>query len=162
MHQVLKATISAVQGLPFIPVRVRVHLLRAYGIRAGKNVGVFERVFFGSNRVRIGRGCFISINCIFDAAASITLGSYVFLAPGVKLITSDHEPGPANKRAGLLTSADIVIGDGCWLGAGATVLPGIKIAPGCIIGAGAVVTKDCAANGVYVGVPARRIRDLEP
>ena len=55
----------------------------------------------------------------------------------------------------------IFIGDGCWIGANVTILPGIEIGTGCIIGAGALVTKNCKPNGLYVGVPAKRIRDLE-
>ena len=47
-----------------------------------------------------------------------------------------------------------------WLGARVVVLPGVQVAPGCIVGAGAVVTRDTEPDGVYVGVPARRIRDL--
>lgn len=51
--------------------------------------------------------------------------------------------------------------DGCWLGGNVTVLPGVTIGRGCVIAAGAVVTKSCDPNGLYAGVPARRIRDLD-
>ena len=40
------------------------------------------------------------------------------------------------------------------------ILGGVTIAPGCVIGAGAVVTRSTERDGVYVGVPARRVRDL--
>jgi maltose O-acetyltransferase len=50
------------------------------------------------------------------------------------------------------------VSDRCWLGARATILPGVTIGEGTIIGAGAVVTKDCKPGAVYVGVPARRLR----
>lgn len=56
----------------------------------------------------------------------------------------------------------ITVGKGCWIGANAIILPGVTIGDGCIIGAGAVVNKDCAPNGLYVGVPTKRVRDLEP
>ncbi|WP_372495087.1 acyltransferase [Nocardioides pinisoli] len=50
--------------------------------------------------------------------------------------------------------------NGAWIGAAVTVLPGVTIGPGCVVAAGSVVTADCQANGLYAGVPARRIRDL--
>jgi acetyltransferase-like isoleucine patch superfamily enzyme len=40
------------------------------------------------------------------------------------------------------------------------VLSGVTIGPGCVIGAGAVVTNECDANGLYVGVRAVRKKDL--
>ncbi|MCR4913326.1 MAG: acyltransferase [Lactobacillus sp.] len=55
----------------------------------------------------------------------------------------------------------VKIDDGCWIGANVTILPGVHIGKGCVIGAGAVVNKDCEPNGVYVGVPAKRIKDLQ-
>ena len=81
---------------------------------------------------------------------------------GVKLITSFHEFGPSRQRAGPGAKAPITIGDGCWLGASAMVLPGVEIANGCIIGAGSVVVQNTKPNGLYVGVPAKRIKDLDP
>ncbi|WP_247602466.1 DapH/DapD/GlmU-related protein [Gordonia rubripertincta] len=54
----------------------------------------------------------------------------------------------------------IVVGDYCWIGAGAIILPGVVVGEGCIISAGAVVIRDCEPNGLYAGVPAIRKRDL--
>jgi maltose O-acetyltransferase len=42
------------------------------------------------------------------------------------------------------------------------VLPGVTVGDGCVIAAGAVVNADCQPDGLYAGVPARRVRDLEP
>lgn len=52
----------------------------------------------------------------------------------------------------------IKIGDDVWLGAGAKVLDGVTIADGTIVGMGALVTKDTEPYGVYVGIPARKIK----
>lgn len=54
----------------------------------------------------------------------------------------------------------ITVGDGCWIGTNVTILPGVNIRNGCVIGAGSLVTKDCEPNGLYVGVPAKRIKEL--
>jgi len=79
----------------------------------------------------------------------------------VLLCTSTHEIGSESQRAGTTIQLPIIIEDGCWVGARANILPGVKIGKGCIIAAGSVVTKDCEPNGLYAGVPAKRIRDLD-
>lgn len=63
-------------------------------------------------------------------------------------------------RGGEVISMPIKIGGGCWIGARAVILPGVTVGNGCIIGAGAVVAKDCEPDGMYAGVPAKRVRDL--
>jgi maltose O-acetyltransferase len=59
-----------------------------------------------------------------------------------------------------LTCSPVRIGSGCWLGAGVIIVPGVEVGAGCVIAAGAVVASDLPANGLYGGVPARRIDDL--
>jgi UDP-perosamine 4-acetyltransferase len=52
------------------------------------------------------------------------------------------------------------VGQFSMIGAGATIIQGISIAAGCLIGAGAVVVTDINAPGVYLGCPARRIKEV--
>lgn len=52
----------------------------------------------------------------------------------------------------------VKIGERCYIGANATIIPEITVCPDAIIGAGAVVNKDILEPGTYVGVPARRIK----
>ena len=54
----------------------------------------------------------------------------------------------------------IIIGNGCWLGGGVIVLPGVTIGDGCVIGGGSVVTKDIPPNSLAVGNPCRVIRKI--
>jgi maltose O-acetyltransferase len=85
----------------------------------------------------------------------------VYIAHRVNVLTATHAIGDRRQRASLPQQRrPVEIGSGCWLGTGATVLPGVTIGDGCVIAAGAVVTGDCTADGLYAGVPARRIRDL--
>jgi acetyltransferase-like isoleucine patch superfamily enzyme len=55
----------------------------------------------------------------------------------------------------------IKIGEGVWIGARATILPGVTIGAGSVVAAGSLVTKDMPANVLIAGVPAKVIRELE-
>jgi len=76
------------------------------------------------------------------------------------VITSTHRLGDARRRAGEWEARPVRIEDGCWIGAGAILLPGVAVGEGCVVAAGAVVRESCEPNGLYGGVPARRLEDL--
>lgn len=116
--------------------------------------------WFGSNKISIGQATFVNRGCFFDGFSRVRIGSRCAIGMQVTFITSEHEIDGPGQRSGRLTGASIEVGDGSWIGARATILPGVRIGTGCVIAAGAVVTHDCADNGLYAGVPARRIRDL--
>ncbi|WP_425269614.1 DapH/DapD/GlmU-related protein [Gordonia alkanivorans] len=79
----------------------------------------------------------------------------------VLFVTDTHELGPHSRRAGENKSAPIKVGNGVWIGARAVILPGISIGDGVVIASGAVVAADCENDGLYAGVPARRIKTIE-
>lgn len=56
---------------------------------------------------------------------------------------------------------EIIIKKGAWIGAGATVLPGVSIGKYAIVGAGAIVTKDVPDYSVVVGIPAKVVKTLD-
>ena len=60
----------------------------------------------------------------------------------------------------MLTCKPVLLKRNCWIGAGATILPGVTVGENAVIGAGAVVTKDVEANTVVGGNPARVIKRL--
>ena len=117
--------------------------------------------FIGGNRLKVGKGSFISYNNFFDLSDDITIGNNVHIAMRCLFITSLHEMGDKDRRAGKIEHKPISIGDGCWIGGNVTILPGVKIGKGTIIAAGAVVTKNCESNSLYAGVPAHKIKNLE-
>ena len=67
----------------------------------------------------------------------------------------------AMARGGVTTCRTILIKAYAWIGAGATVLPGVSIGRHAVVGAGAVVTKDVPDYGVAVGNPAKVIKTLD-
>ena len=101
----------------------------------------------------------------------ITIGSNVLIAPNVQLYTATH-PIDLDERLAPVETEDgiqrirrtyalpITIKDGCWIGGGVVILPGITIGYGSVIGAGSIVTKDIPANVIAVGNPCRVAREI--
>ena len=96
----------------------------------------------------------------FDLAAPTTIGQRCDIGFAVMFITSSHVLADRGRRAGAPAPAPISVGDGVWIGARVTLLPGTQIGEGCVIAAGAVVRGVCEPGGLYAGVPARRVREL--
>ena len=92
------------------------------------------------------------------ARGGITIGDNVQIAANVQLISNNHDP----YERMILTCKPVVIEDGAWIGAGATILPGVRVGKHAIVGAMAVVTKDVPDYGVAVGNPAKVVKFLEP
>jgi len=100
----------------------------------------------------------ISGNCYFQAINGITLGKSILFAPGVKLISSNHD---MNNNAIATYGKPIIIGNNVWLGADAIILPEVEIGNNCIIGAGSIVTKSFKENDLVIaGNPARIIKKI--
>lgn len=99
-------------------------------------------------------GCFFQ-----NYEAKITIGKDVHMAANVGVITQNHNPANPNEH---LPGKDVVIGDGCWIGMNAVILPGVKLGPFTTVGAGAVVTHSFEeGHCVIAGNPARMIRKFE-
>lgn len=115
----------------------------------GRNVTVNYETVIG-NRTKIMDGTHITGN--------MYIGNHVFISVLVSS-TNDNSMGRETEAVNNLKGP--YISDYVTIGAGASILPGVKIGENCIIGAMALVTRDVAANKVVMGVPARVVRDVE-
>lgn len=113
---------------------------------------------FGKN-ITLGKGVFLNSGCRFQDQGGITIGDGSLIGHNVVLATLNHELNPAQRRD--MHPAPIVIGRDVWIGANATVCPGVTIGDGAVVAAGAVVTRDVARNTVVGGVPARVIKEIK-
>ena len=88
----------------------------------------------------------------------ITLEDNVLIGPKVNLITTNHPLNPVERRATI--SHPIIIKRNAWIGAAATILPGVTIGEYSVVAAGAVVSKDVPPNTIVGGVPAKIIKSI--
>jgi len=107
-------------------------------------------------RIHLGKNVWISFavsgNCYIQGGNGIRIGDETIFAPGVKIISANHQ---LRALAQWAPDDPIEIGNNCWIGANAVILPGVKLAERCVVGAGAVVTKSFPADSIIVGVPAK-------
>src|SRR5215213_2457971 len=113
---------------------------------------------FGEN-INIGKNVFVNHACTFMDRGGITLEDEVLIGPKVNLITTNHPLNPSERRATI--SHPIVIKRNAWIGAAATIMPGVTIGENSVVAAGAVVMKDVPDNTIVGGVPAKVIKKLD-
>lgn len=108
--------------------------------------------------IQIGKRVFINHACSFLDMGGITIEDDVLIGPKVNLITENHPLDPADRKTLLLKP--VVVKRNAWIGAAATILPGVTIGENAVVAAGAVVSRDVPANTIVGGVPAKVIRSL--
>ena len=98
----------------------------------------------------------INSNCFLLAKDRIEIGENSTLAYGVTILTSANPNGPGNKLSELYPkmTAPVIIGADVWVGANATILPGVNIGDFSIVAAGAIVTKNVPSGVLVAGNPA--------
>lgn len=134
-----------------------------------ENVEIGDSVYVGhyailkgyhKNTLKVGARSWIGQGAFLHGAGGLQVGERVGIGPGAKIITSQHEM-PKSPTVpimdGALLFAPVILEDGCDIGIGAVVLPGVRIGKGAQVGAGAVVTRDVDAGAIVAGVPAQVI-----
>jgi acetyltransferase-like isoleucine patch superfamily enzyme len=140
---------------------------RVMGIDLGQGAGVNMRTYvwsYGPRQVRrsgasIGRNTRISHGCTIDLRSGLSIGNNVSVSPEVMILAGTHDVHAPrfNDVAGPISIEDHV-----WIGARATILPGVTLGRGSVVAAGSVVTKNVAPLTIVAGVPAKPVGQRDP
>ena len=122
-------------------------------IQPGVTIVNFRKFGVGSNF-----GC--NSGTYINAIGGIRMGNDVLIGSSVTISSGKHEieGRQTSVFSRPVVPMPITFGNDVWLGAGVSVLPGIRIADGTVVGSNAVVTKNTEPYSVMVGIPARLIR----
>ena len=123
---------------------------------------------YGQN-TKVGKNTFINFHFTCQDDTEVTIGENCDFGPNVTIVTPIH-PMCIGERTELLCpdgvprklcyAKPVHIGNGCWIGASVTILPGVTIGDNCVIGAGSVVVKSIPANSFAAGNPCKVIRTI--
>jgi len=142
------------------PDQTRKLLGELIGKEIDKSTTIFVPFFTNFGRhIRIGKNVFINHACTFLDLGGITIEDDVQIGPKVNLISENHPVDPTQRKNLILNS--VLIKRNAWIGAGATILPGVTIGENAIVAAGAVVHKDVPANTIVGGIPAKLIKEID-
>ena len=112
---------------------------------------------YGKN-IRLGKNIFINHACSFLDLGGITIDDNVMIAPRVNLTSESHPISVKGRKT--LTVGHIHIKQNAWIGANATIFPGVTIGENSVVAAGAVVDKDVPDNTIVGGIPAKVIKQI--
>ncbi len=158
--------------LPYSERSKRYGMIRELFGSVGTNVSVGDGTIIGfGDNIHVGNNVSINYRCILNDCNSIVIGNDVLIAPGVQMNTASHPTVLSERLTPDWNTASgeyrwrtfakpIIIGDGCWIGANATIIGGVTIGEGAVVAAGAVVTANIEPNTMVGGVPARIIKSL--
>lgn len=135
---------------------VRVRLLRMFGAKIGAGVVIKPGVNIKYPwHLQIGDQVWIGENVWLDSLAPITIGSNVCISQDAYFCTGNHDWSDPHFA---LVVKPITVEDGVWIGARATILPGVTLASHCVASAGAVVSHNLEAYTIYAGNPAVAVK----
>lgn len=159
--QVVMGLTSRLNALPFDDLDARTALLaEIFGGPVPESLSILPPFYcdYGLG-ASFGERVFINQGCFFLDFGGITIGDRVLIGPRVTLSTAGHPVEP-DERYDFITHAPIVVEDDVWIGAAATITPGVTIGRGSVVGAGAVVAKDVPPMSVVTGTSVIQRRSL--
>ena len=140
----------------------RERLLREMFAELGKDCYIEPPLYtnWGGRHVHFGDRVYANFGLTLVDDTHIYVGSCTMFGPHVTVATAGHPILPELRRQNYQYNAPVRIGENCWIGAGAVLLPGVTVGDNVVIGAGSVVTKDIPSNVVAVGNPCRVLRPV--
>jgi len=140
-----------------------------YCIIKSKSQVCGDNIYIGKNvtlkkvsSLELGSNISINNNCYIDASGGILIKNDVSIAHSSTILSTSHKwqdksiPIKYNSKG----YSKVIINSNVWIGCGVRVLYGVEIKENIIIGAGTICNKSILEEGIYVGVPAKKIKDL--
>ena len=127
----------------------RVWIAKTFGCDCGKNI------FIGNDFTG-------NFNLTILDIREVYIGDHVMIGPNTLITTVGHPLSALERRDYMAYAKPVRIGNDVWIGGNVTILPGVTISNNVVVAAGAVVTKDIPDNTLVGGVPAKKLKDLEP
>lgn len=162
MHDVSQEALritAEINGSYHEPKELRALFSKLIGRPVDETFGLFPPFYTDCGKnIHIGKNVFINMGCKFQDQGGIYIGDGSLIGHNVVLATLNHAKSPKDRST--MIPAPIHIGKHVWIGANATVLPGVTVGDGAIVAAGAVVAKDVPENSIVGGVPATILRHL--
>lgn len=151
--------------LPGSPFRcIRIALWNLVGVKISSSANIYPKAEFTPPvgcTISVGNNTFVG-NGVLVCGGNVSIGKNCDLAPRCIVHAGSHDLGDSEHRAGKTYAGEIRIGDGTWLGTGATVLAGANIGKGCMVAGGAVVIAGRYPDNVLLaGVPAKIKKELK-
>jgi acetyltransferase-like isoleucine patch superfamily enzyme len=141
------------------PDQVRFYLGKITGAAIDPSTTLFSPFYTNLGAfTTIGKNVFINHACSFLDLGRITIEDDVLIGPRVNLVSESHPLDPQDRKA--LITKPVTIKRGAWIGAGATILPGVTVGENAVVAAGSVVSRDVPANTVVAGIPARIVKSI--
>ncbi|MGI6176208.1 MAG: sugar O-acetyltransferase [Christensenellales bacterium] len=139
----------------------RVSLLGELFGSCGENAWIEPdfRCDYGFN-IHVEDDFYANFDCVILDVAQVHIGKNCFMAPQVGIYTATHPLAHTQRDMGLESAKPVRIGESCWIGGHAVILPGVTLGDRVVVGAGAVVTKSFGDDVVIAGNPARVIKRL--
>lgn len=132
-------------------------LLRCFGAVLGRGCHIYPKArIWAPWNLTCGDVVAVADEAIIYNPERVQLGSHSTISQQAYLCGASHDP---NHPAFPLVAAPINVGAYAWVCARATVQLGVHVGEGAVLGLGAVATKDLEPWSIYVGIPARKIKD---
>ena len=133
------------------------NVLLGDGVKIAKRCSIFGSADY---QLIIGNDSYVGMNCILNGyAAQIKIGHNVSIAQNVNIMV-DSAPNASEilQKIFPFEIAPVTIGNHCWIGASAVIMPGVKLGDFCVVAANSMVKNSFPSYSIVGGTPAKLIR----
>ena len=138
---------------------IRKLIYKLFGLKIGKNsrIGI-DTMLVSIKHIIIGNNTIINEKCFLDGRGTLQIGDNCSISPFVKIITASHDPNTSNFS---YLKHKTIIESNVWIGTAAIILDKTILKEKSIIGAGAVFKGMTDKYGIYIGNPAKKIKNRD-